>query len=388
MKIKTLMCLFVIFGLGPCLIHAQLRSRKEILIPDIPGYYTLKCDFHIHTVFSDGTVWPSVRVDEAWREGLDAVAISEHLEYLPFKDDVKVNHNRAWHLADARAERYGIIVIQGTEITRSMPPGHFNAIFITDANAMNPDDYRSSIEIANRQGGFVFWNHPGWRGQQPDGISKWYDEHTELFNKGQMHGIEVVNGQEYYPEAHHWCIEKNLTLIGTSDVHDPIGMEVDFAAGEHRSMTLVFARERSAQAIHEALKEKRTAVYWKNSIIGDEKFLNAIFHSSVELKNPDIKLADDKDYYLQIHNQSQVPFFLVADGENDYISAPRNITLFPGRTVLVALRKKESGLSGQIETVLPYRAVNLITAPENGCPVRFVLNARLEQLHNPKSLKK
>ena len=26
----------------------------------------------MHTVFSDGVVWPSVRVEEAWREGLDA----------------------------------------------------------------------------------------------------------------------------------------------------------------------------------------------------------------------------------------------------------------------------------------------------------------------------
>jgi len=25
--------------------------------PDIAGYRTLKCDFHIHAVFSDGAVW-------------------------------------------------------------------------------------------------------------------------------------------------------------------------------------------------------------------------------------------------------------------------------------------------------------------------------------------
>jgi len=42
---------------------AQLESRKEVKIPDIPGYLTLKCDFHMHTIFSDGLVWPTVRVD-------------------------------------------------------------------------------------------------------------------------------------------------------------------------------------------------------------------------------------------------------------------------------------------------------------------------------------
>ena len=43
--------------------------RKTINIPNILGYQTLKCDFHTHTVFSDGVVWPTVRIDEAWQEG-------------------------------------------------------------------------------------------------------------------------------------------------------------------------------------------------------------------------------------------------------------------------------------------------------------------------------
>lgn len=30
----------------------RARFRKEISLPDIPGYITLKCDFHMHTVFS------------------------------------------------------------------------------------------------------------------------------------------------------------------------------------------------------------------------------------------------------------------------------------------------------------------------------------------------
>ena len=59
----------------------QAQERRIPNIPDIPGYQTLICDFHMHTVFSDGRVWPTVRVDEAWREGLDAIAITDHLEY-------------------------------------------------------------------------------------------------------------------------------------------------------------------------------------------------------------------------------------------------------------------------------------------------------------------
>ena len=48
--------------------HNQSQYRTEISIPGFDGYQTLKCDFHIHTVFSDGLVWPSIRVQEAWTE--------------------------------------------------------------------------------------------------------------------------------------------------------------------------------------------------------------------------------------------------------------------------------------------------------------------------------
>jgi quinoprotein glucose dehydrogenase len=33
---------------------ATAQTRREIVFPDIPGYKTILCDFHTHTVFSDG----------------------------------------------------------------------------------------------------------------------------------------------------------------------------------------------------------------------------------------------------------------------------------------------------------------------------------------------
>lgn len=41
--------------------HMAYGQSKKISIPDIPGYQTLKGDFHMHTVFSDGHVWPTFR---------------------------------------------------------------------------------------------------------------------------------------------------------------------------------------------------------------------------------------------------------------------------------------------------------------------------------------
>ena len=61
-------------------MSASAYTPNRIVIPDIEGYKTLKGDFHIHTVFSDGDVWPSTRVKEAVWEGLDVIAITEHLD--------------------------------------------------------------------------------------------------------------------------------------------------------------------------------------------------------------------------------------------------------------------------------------------------------------------
>ena len=62
--------------------------RENIVLPEVNGYQLLKCDFHQHTVFSDGHVWPNVRNQEAWEEGLDAFALTDHIEHHPHKDDV------------------------------------------------------------------------------------------------------------------------------------------------------------------------------------------------------------------------------------------------------------------------------------------------------------
>src|SRR6056297_1140812 len=176
------------------------QSRKIIHIPDLPGYQTLKCDFHTHTVFSDGTVWPTVRVKEAWQEGLDAISVTDHIEYRPHSKDVVADHNRSYELVEPLAESLNIMLIRGAEITRAMPPGHLNALFIKNANLLERDDVYDALQEARDQGAFILWNHPGWKAQQPD-TTRWWKEHTRLLQNDMMHGIEVFNHKEYYPEA-------------------------------------------------------------------------------------------------------------------------------------------------------------------------------------------
>jgi len=156
------------------------QQRSEINIPDIPGYVTLKCDFHMHTLFSDGIVWPTTRVEEAWREGLDVIAITEHIESKPSQGEIAKNLNRSYELALPTARKFNIILIKGGEITRQMPPGHFNAIFLKDIELLDTKNFTDAFQQAMTQEAFLFWNHPG---------DMWYSLHTEFYEKGWMHGI-------------------------------------------------------------------------------------------------------------------------------------------------------------------------------------------------------
>ena len=182
------------------LLHAageahDVRVRRPLRLPDVPGFLTLQCDFHTHTVFSDGKVWPDIRAEEAWREGLDAIAITDHLEYLPHRKDLPPNHERSFEIAAPHGEKLGLIVIRGSEITRKMPPGHLNAIFLKASAPLDTPDWRDALKAARAQGAFVFWNHPAWRGHQKDGVARWYPEHTEILEAGLVQGeVEVLPG--------------------------------------------------------------------------------------------------------------------------------------------------------------------------------------------------
>jgi hypothetical protein len=225
-------------------------------------------------------VWPTVRVDEAWYEGLDAIAITDHLEYQPHKDDLRLNYNRSWQIAKEYGDKKGVIVIPGTEITKNMPPGHFNAIFIKDATPIMNEDFKLAISEAVGQGAFIMWNHPGWKAQQPDTM-RWWDEHTFLYDQGWLHGIEVANEFEFYPEAVDWARSKNLTMLANSDQHGPFQNAI---IEKHRTCTFVFATEKSQGGIREALFNGRTLAFIGDKLIGNPSLLKAFFLASVNYK--------------------------------------------------------------------------------------------------------
>ena len=325
-RLITIVLFFVLTG------NSIFGQRKIVNLPDISGYVTLKCDFHMHTVFSDGSVWPTVRIDEALSAGLDAIAITDHIEYTPKKDFIPVDYNAAWKIAEGYAKERNLLLVHGTEITRKMPPGHFNALFITDASLIAKDSVWDSFEAAIKQGAFLQWNHPGWK--LPDHIPQMSDIHKKLIKNGWLHGIEFSNGGTYYPLVFTYCKQYNLALMGNSDVHGPINEIYTEPKTTHRPMTLVFAKERSLNSLKEAMFAGRTMVYLRDTLVAKEEYAKPFFYQCISVSKPFYQ--NNNSLFFDVTNNSDIPFYLI----NGIANAPASITLAANSETRVVLSKK------------------------------------------------
>lgn len=338
--------------------HTHHHHDRVIDFPDLPGYLTLKTDLHIHTVFSDGSVWPNIRVQEAVRDGLDAIAVTDHIEYQPHKDDIPhPDRNRSFDIASDAANGTDLIVIRGSEITRSMPPGHSNAIFLEDVNPMLQDDPVPSFEEARRQGAFVFWNHPAWERQVPTGVAALTDMHRGLIDDGLLHGIEVVNMDTYSDEALQIALDHDLTIMGTSDIHGLVDWQFDVPHG-HRPVTLVFAPERTADAVHEALLARRTAVWFKNMLIGRDEWVVPLVEASLSVAEASYR-GSSLVLDVTLENSSDAAFILQNRGDFTFHAHGDLVEVAPKGRTRLEIKTLERKQSVQV----PFEVLNAVTAP-------------------------
>lgn len=342
------------------------ENNRAIEFPDIPGYRTLKCDFHMHTVFSDGSVWPNIRVQEALRDGLDAISITDHLEYQPKKNEIPhTDRNLSYQLASEAAKNSDLIVINGAEITRSMPPGHANAIFLKDANKLNVDDPMEAFKEAKEQGAFVFWNHPHWTAQQPDGIATLTDLHIQLINEGLISGIEIYNESTHSDEALDIAHEYNLTLLGNSDIHGLIDWQFDVPQGGHRPVTLVFASEKSEKAMKEAMEERRTAVWFDNTLVGDAQYVGPLVESSLEL----IHHVKSQVQRIELINHSDASYILENVSSYTLHNKASVFILEAHQSILLQVKTPEKPASFDLK----FRVLNAFTAPGEHPEISFLV---------------
>lgn len=343
------------------------RHSRLIEFPDVPGYETMKVDLHIHTVFSDGSVWPDIRVEEAIRDGLDAVAMTDHLEYQPHQEDIPhPDRNRSYQIAREEAGNNDLIVINGSEITRSMPPGHSNAVFVEDANRLLEDDVMTVFREAEEQDAFTFWNHPMWTSQRPSGIAELTDLHRELIQKGLLDGIEVANHTTYSAEALQIALDHDLTILGTSNIHGLIDWDYEVHDGGHRPITLAFVNERSKEGLKNALVERRTAVWFDDILIGREEQVVPLVGASLEIVGATYQ-DDTSVLDVMIENTSEASYIL--DSRDDYTFHARTdmVTIEPHQTVRLQVKTGER--MNSIE--LGFDVLNAVVAPEAHPTVTF-----------------
>lgn len=328
------------------------KKREIINIPDVNGLTVLKCDFHMHTVFTDGHVWPNVRIQEAWKEGLDAISFTEHLEYTPHAEDVKVSNLRPHELAKNLASQNNIILIKGTEVTRNTPPGHFNALFIQEDENLVTDRNREldekAIQAVVNQNAFIFWNHPGWKASQIKGSYEWIPFVEKMYREKKLHGIEVVNGFGFHKKALDQALDRNLTVIGNTDIHNLIAHDYDIERqGVHRTMTLVMAKDRSAESIREALQKGNTVAWSSNYLFGKEEHVRNLFHACLKLNGAYHEQSNahgHKTKYYELSNKSDLYFELHLKEGN----ATQKVILYPQSTQIITASDQQSKLTYEV----------------------------------------
>ena len=327
---------------NPDILHItepRTQQRVNFEIPQVNGYNVYKADLHTHTIFSDGQMTMDYRIREAWMDGLDIYAVTEHMEYRPheetfikwmkgyIREDVKgaKNHRINYSAADAEGiqvdlnlpyeqavklgKQFNITIIPGIEVTRTPATiGHFNALFIKDANKIYDADPEKAIRNARKQGALIMHNHPGWSRTSLEMT----DFEQRVYDKGLIDGVEIMNGVEFYPKAIERAKRYNLFMASNTDVHRT-SYEVYQMNGHYRNMTLILAKDRSLESIREALEAKRTLAFSFGTVAGDEKLLQDLFNASVKV----VYSAVEKPgrIYLQFENKSSIDF-LIRFGEN------------------------------------------------------------------------
>jgi hypothetical protein len=391
---RTLFSLSVLAALLPlaqlCSAHdqavlpAELDPARRISFPDTAHYQTLVLDPHTHSSFSDGHVWPRIRIEEALRDGLDAIAITEHLEWQPHLADIPhTDRNRAYQVAREAAVEQALMVIPGSEITRSTEAGHINALFITDANQLlqqyQPEDptdamayYRAmhampaqaAVDAAAAQGAFLFWNHPWWSDDFPDSIPVLTDFHRDNARSGKLKGIEIANGDYYSEQAFQMALDLDLTLIGASDIHELIDWDYRPHEGGHRPVTLVLAEEDTPAALQQALVEGRTLVWFKNTLMARELEMRELLQASLSITSANYS-GESQLLDLVIRNRSDVDFQVEYAG--DYSFSRNTDLLLLKQHADTRITVKTPQRLQRIE--LPLRVLNALVGPKESARI-------------------
>lgn len=352
-----LLSLFLVLGVqSVCLagphasrvLYNRVAKRTNFVLPQVDGLNCYTADLHVHTIFSDGEVSPAERVKEAWIDGLDIMAITDHIEtrrqerdmlkflkgYAPDKekgfDPINTRCSRGVHadergivsdlnfsfkLAAKAAKNYPeLTLIKGTEISREpVHIGHYCALFTKDNNIIYSTDDAQTIRNARKQGALITHNHPGW-----ERTSTNYTEfEKKIYAEGLIDGIEVSNSRNFYPEIVDRAIDKKLYMVSATDIHATTA-SIYGKQKFYRDMTLIFAKDKSEASLRKALLSQKTLGYCGGYIIGEKSLLTKFYNASITTI---LRKEGTKHYYLTLVNNTSFDYNIVYRGVTYHIPA-------------------------------------------------------------------
>jgi hypothetical protein len=357
---------FVLLTCAPARQIATARGREQFvrqeaafpLVFDPPAeansvdpvrYEVLRGDFHMHTVYSDGTLTPTDRVIEAWQYGYDVIAITDH------------GSVRAYEEARIMADALGMLLLRGVETGIS---SNEHVVALDFSAGYEPRDAHQWAEIPGQAR--VFYQDEWRRLASLGGYALYAHPHVGLrepmlwgIRQGLLLGIEVKNdvvgsgwntvfshGTWWYPSAFDWAVDYGLTIFANSDVH---GARSD----AEQATTLVLARERSVAGVMEALRAGRTVAAFNNMLCAHEWVLDLLMANLVGVR---LNQTEDGKVFLRLRNLG--PKELTAEIEGIPVESVR---LGAYQEILVGLRRKPEALTVTWKNLYTRPATNLTT---------------------------
>lgn len=285
-KRTLLLVLALVFALCAAAPADEPEARRHDF-PPVGKYQVLTGDFHMHTMYSDGKPTPKERAEESYRLGYDVICTSDH------------GNTRAYRVMNHVGSKLGLVVIRGLE-TGVAGNEHMNAIGVSSAYvpvdphrwAKKPGEktiyYQDAMKQIVDDGAFLIYNHPhcGYEGPVKWGVENKMVNGIEVKNEVVRNKWNTTewNGIYCYPDAFDYALKNNLTMFANTDVHGQ--------RSENPVMTLILANERSEEGVMDALRARRTAAWFENTVWGRESLLTDLVMATVRMsKTTDGKLA-------------------------------------------------------------------------------------------------
>jgi|GEM_PF-5772810 hypothetical protein len=282
-------------------IYIPMRARRDLSWPRIDRFDVVLCDFHCHTTHSDGALSPQERVFEAFEDGIDLLAITDHNTSSGFQEASDVANG-------------SVMVIPGIEVsTRNYSEGGHFVLIGPAMEGMRKPDIREDRELLDwirackELGAISILAHP---------LPAMTPIVSEMMEEGLIDGIEVENqscrgdwesrqmyGSWFYPQAMGWARGRRISILACTDAH-----VLARTQGSQRSCTLVLSRDRSWEGVRDAILEGRAVGWFDGMLWGPKELLDLIWSGSVRFQTKYEISPSFKGKELVFENLSPFPF--------------------------------------------------------------------------------